>query len=153
MTAARGLGLGALVVVAAVVGYLLLRGGDVTHYKLRFENAGQLVKGDDVQIGGRRVGSVRAIRLTDDNEAEIDVDVDNAYRLHEGTTAVIRATSLSGIANRYIALSPGANSNPELPAGTTLRTDSTTSIVDLDQLFNTLDPATRASLQQVIQGN
>jgi phospholipid/cholesterol/gamma-HCH transport system substrate-binding protein len=153
VTSARGLALGALVVVAAVVGYMLLRGDDVTHYKLRFQNAGQLVKGDDVQIGGRRVGSVQEIRLTGDNQAEIGVDVDNAYRLHEGTTAVIRATSLSGVANRYVALSPGPNSNPELPAGATLATDSTTSIVDLDQLFNTFDDRTRAALQQVIQGN
>ena len=52
----------------------------------------------------------------------------------------IRATSLSGIANRYIALTPGPNSNPKLPDGATLGTDKTTSIVDLDQLFNTLRP-------------
>ena len=29
--------------------------------------------------------------------------------LHEGTTATIRATSLSGIANRYVSLNPGPN--------------------------------------------
>ena len=73
--------------------------------------------------------------------------------LHEGTTALIRATSLSGIANRYIALTPGPNSNPKLSDGATLGTDKTTSIVDLDQLFNTLDPKTRTSLQQFIQGS
>jgi phospholipid/cholesterol/gamma-HCH transport system substrate-binding protein len=154
VTAARGAALAALVVAIAVVAVLLLRGGDTTRYKLRFENAGQLVKDDDVQIGGRRIGSVRNIELTNDNEAEITIDVQNGYApLHEGTTALIRATSLSGIANRYIALSPGPNSNPKLPAGATLQEDSTASIVDLDQLFNTLDPKTRASLQQFIQGN
>ena len=97
-----------------------------------------------MQVGGRRIGSVREIALTDDNQAEITIKVQEPYApLHEGTTALIRATSLSGIANRYIALTPGPNSNPKLPEGATLGTDKTTSIVDLDQLFNTLDPKTR----------
>jgi phospholipid/cholesterol/gamma-HCH transport system substrate-binding protein len=138
----------------AVVAWLLLRGTGGTTYKLRFQSAGQLVKDDDVQIGGRRIGSVRDIKLTNDNQAEITVKVSNDYApLHEGTTAVIRATSLSGIANRYIALTPGPNSNPELADGATLTQSSTTSIVDLDQLFNALDPKTRKALQDVIQGS
>jgi phospholipid/cholesterol/gamma-HCH transport system substrate-binding protein len=154
VTAARGAALGALVLAVAVVAVLLLRGDGGTTYKLRFENAGQLVKDDDVQVGGRRIGSIRKITLTDDNQAEITISVTGDYApLHEGTTAIIRATSLSGIANRYVALTPGPNSSPELSEGATLGTDKTTSIVDLDQLFDTLDPKTRASLQQFIQGN
>jgi len=138
----------------AVVAWLLLRGDGGTTYKLRFENAGQLVRDDDVQIGGRRVGSVRKIELTDDNQAEITITVQDGYApLHEGTTALIRATSLSGIANRYVALTPGPNSNRKLPDGAQLGTDETTSIVDLDQLFDTLDPKTLASLQGLIQGS
>jgi phospholipid/cholesterol/gamma-HCH transport system substrate-binding protein len=154
VNAARGAALGALVLAVAVVAVLLLRGDGGSTYKLRFENAGQLVKDDDVQVGGRRIGSVRKIKLTDDNQAEITISVQDGYApLHEGTSAIIRATSLSGIANRYIALTPGPNSNRELPEGATLGTDKTTSIVDLDQLFDTFDDKTRASLQQFIQGN
>jgi phospholipid/cholesterol/gamma-HCH transport system substrate-binding protein len=154
VNAARGVALGGLVLVVAVVAVLLLRGDGGNTYKLRFQNAGQLVKDDDVQVGGRRIGSVRKITLTDDNQAEITIAVQEPYApLHEGTTALIRATSLSGIANRYIALTPGPNSNDELSDGATLGTDKTTSIVDLDQLFNTLDPETRKSLQNVIQGS
>ncbi len=154
MTAARGAALLALLAVIAVVAVILLRDGDATTYRLRFQDAGQLVRDDDVQVGGRRVGSVRDITLTDDNQAEVEIAVDGDFApLHEGTTATIRATSLSGIANRSIALTPGANSRPPLAAGTLLRTDATTSIVDLDALFNTLDPPTRAALQQFVQGN
>jgi phospholipid/cholesterol/gamma-HCH transport system substrate-binding protein len=154
LTAPRAAAVGALLVAVAVVAWLLLRGDGGTSYKLRFENAGQLVRGDDVQIGGRRVGSVNDIKLTDDNQAEIDITVRSGYApLHQGTTALIRATSLSGIANRYVALTPGPNSNRELPEGAQLGTDETTSIVDLDQLFDTLDPKTRASLQGFIQGS
>jgi len=153
MTAARGVALGALAVAVVVVAVILLRGGDQHTYKLVFQNAGQLVKDDDVQVGGRRVGSVRKIELTNDNQAQITIAVDNDFApLHEGTTAIIRATSLSGVANRYIALTPGANSNQKLDDGSTLGTDKTTTPVDLDQLFNTLDPKTRKGLQGVIQG-
>jgi phospholipid/cholesterol/gamma-HCH transport system substrate-binding protein len=153
MTAARGVALGALGVVVLVVAWLLLQGGGGTQYKLLFQNAGQLVKGDDVQVGGRRMGSVTDIRLTPDNQAEITIDVDSEFApLHKGTTAVVRATSLSGIANRYVALSPGPNNAPKLDGGAVLAQDKTTSIVDLDQLFNTLDPKTRKGLQELVQG-
>src|SRR3954471_18333415 len=115
MTVARGVALGALAVAAVVVAVILLSGGSQHTYKLRFENAGQLVKDDDVQVGGRRVGSVRKIELTDDNQAEVTIAVDNDFApLHEGTSATIRATSLSGVANRYVALVPGPNSSRKL---------------------------------------
>jgi len=154
VTAARAAALGALLVAVVVVAVLLLSGGSTTTYHLRFINAGQLVKDDDVQIGGRRVGSVRAITLIDNNQADIKIALDNAYApLHEGTTAIIRATSLSGIANRYIALTPGPNNRPKLDDGAMLLGDSTTSIVDLDQIFDTLNARTRKSLEEVIQGS
>jgi phospholipid/cholesterol/gamma-HCH transport system substrate-binding protein len=152
-TFARAAALGALALAIVLVVVLLLRGDGGTTYKLRFQNAGQLVKGDDVQIGGRRVGSVDKIELTSDNEAQISVTVIPEFApLHEGTSAVIRATSLSGIANRYISLTPGPNSKPKLKSGALLRADKTTAPVDLDQLFNTLDPKTRAGLTNVVKG-
>src|SRR3954451_8541179 len=153
MTVARGVALGALAVAAVVVAIILLSGGSQHTYHLVFENAGQLVKDDDVQVGGRRIGSVRKIELTSDNQAQITIAVDDDFApLHDGTTAVVRATSLSGVANRYIALTPGPNSNRALDDGDTLGTDKTTAPVDLDPLFNTLDPKTRRGPQQVIQG-
>ena len=95
-------------------------------------------------------GSVESIELTDDNLAEVEVDVDE--QLHEGTTAVIRATSLSGVANHYVSISPGPNSNPPLDDGATLGLASTTTPVDLDQLFNTFPPPVRKGLQRLHQG-
>ena len=72
--------------------------------------------------------------------------------LREGTEATIRLTSLSGIANRYVALQPGAGATRRSsPDGATLTTDATTSVVDLDQIFNTLDERTRGGLRNVIQ--
>jgi phospholipid/cholesterol/gamma-HCH transport system substrate-binding protein len=145
--------LAALVLAVGVVGAVLLRGAASSEYDLYFQTAGQLVKDDDVQVGGRRIGSVRDIELTDDNRARVRVQVTEPYApLHEGTRAVIRQTSLSGVANRYIALVPGLDSNRRIADGGRIRTEATTTPVDLDQLFNTFDPATRRDLQDVIAG-
>src|SRR4051794_40449720 len=153
MTIARGVAAAALALAIVLVAVLLLRGGGTHQYDLVFQNAGQLVKDDDVQVGGRRIGSVRKIELTDDNQAKITIEVEKGFvPLHEGTKALVRATSLSGIANRYIVLTPGPNTAKELDDGATIAADSTTSPVDLDQLFATLDPKTRKGLQDLVQG-
>jgi phospholipid/cholesterol/gamma-HCH transport system substrate-binding protein len=154
VTVARVAAAGALaLVVAFVVWLLLFRGDGGTEYTLLFQNAGQLVRDDDVQVGGRRVGSVREIELTEDNQAAVKIAVQEPYApLREGTQAVIRLTSLSGIANRYVALTPGPGDAEELPEGATLSGESTTDVVDLDQIFNTLDERTRGDLADVIKG-
>jgi phospholipid/cholesterol/gamma-HCH transport system substrate-binding protein len=143
------------VVVAAVVivALLLFGGGSDYTVKVQFENAGQLVKGNQVQVGGRPIGTISDIRLTDDGMAEVELTIDELKPLHEGTTAVIRSTSLSGIANRFVSLDLGPQSSAEIESGGLIRPDKTTSPVDLDQLFNTLDAPTRKGLQDIIQGS
>lgn len=144
--------LGVALLVALAV-YLFAFRASGSEYTLIFENAGQLVVGDNVQIGGRAVGTVREIKLTDNNQAAIKVTVEEPYApLRQGTEAVIRLTSLSGIANRYIAISPGPDARRTLPAGSTIDTADTTTAVDLDALFNTLDPDARKDLQNLIAG-
>ena len=154
MTVARAAAVLALALVVALAAWLLLlRGANGHEYTLLFETAGQLVPDNDVQVGGRRVGSVRSIELTDDNQAAVKVRVEEPFApLREGTKATIRLTSLSGIANRYIALTPAPDGAEELPDGATLTTAATTPVVDLDQIFNTLDEKTRGDLQDVVKG-
>lgn len=154
MTVARAAALGALALALVVVAVILLSGGGGTQYTLRFETAGGLVPNNEVQVGGRAVGSIDDIKLTDNNQVQMKVTVnDEIAPLHEGTTATVRALSLSGVANRYIAINPGPNNAPKLKDGATLTTEKTTSLVSLDQLFDTLDPKTRAGLRNVIRGS
>jgi len=154
LSAARPIALSALLLAILLAGYLLLfRGGGGYEYTLLFQTAGQLVKDDDVQVGGRRVGSVRSIELTDDNLAAVKVQVQEPYApLREGTQATVRLTSLSGIANRYVALTLAPDTSKALADGATLKTDTSTAVVDLDQVFNTLDERTRGDLQDVVKG-
>jgi phospholipid/cholesterol/gamma-HCH transport system substrate-binding protein len=143
----------AVVAAVALLAFLLFGGGGAYEAKAVFQNAGQLVKGNQVLVGGQPMGTVTDIRLTDEGHAQITMELKEFHPLHEGTTATIRASSLSGIANRYVSLDLGPNDAEELPSGTTIEADNTTSIVDLDQLFNTLDPKTLNGLRQVIRGS
>ncbi len=141
----------AILLVAGLAVVLLLFSGDSGHrYRLIFETGGQLVPGNQVQVAGQPIGTIDELSLTDNAQAEVAITVD--HPLHEGTTAVVRATSLSGIANRYVSIAPGPNNAPALPEDAVIAADATTSPVDLDQLFDTLDGPTRRSLQKVIQG-
>ena len=83
--------IGALVLVAiAILVLLISSGGGGNHYRLLFETGGQLVKGNQVLIGGVPVGSVDEVKLTDNGQAQVDITVNRP--LHQGTTAIIRAT-------------------------------------------------------------
>ncbi|HWA54308.1 MAG TPA: MlaD family protein, partial [Solirubrobacterales bacterium] len=139
-------------IVVLALGYVIFFSGSGEHkYNLLFQNASQLVPDNQVLIGGQPVGSVESIELTDNNLAKVVVSV--SQELHEGTTATIRATSLSGVANHYVSISPGPNSNPALGEGATLGLASTTTPIDIDQLFNTFPAPVRRALSQFIQGN
>jgi phospholipid/cholesterol/gamma-HCH transport system substrate-binding protein len=149
---ARLAALAALIIVVFTIGYLLLGAGDGgNNYKLVFETGGQLVKGNEVLIGGQPVGSIEDVELTENAQAEISISIDRP--LHEGSSAVIRSTSLSGIANRYISITPGPDNAPELSDGSIITQVDTTAPVDLDQLFNTLREPERKALQDIIQGS
>jgi phospholipid/cholesterol/gamma-HCH transport system substrate-binding protein len=144
----------ALAAVVVIILFLVLGGSGGSNYQLVFKEAGQLVRGDQVQVGGVPVGSITDIVLTKDFKARITIHVDSSLTpLHEGTVAQVRVPSLSSVANRYIALSPGPNNNRALPAGATLPSSATREVVDLDQLFNTLNPKTRKGLAQFLQGS
>jgi phospholipid/cholesterol/gamma-HCH transport system substrate-binding protein len=151
--AARYAAFGALGAVVVVVAYLVLAGGGGADYHLELKEAGQLVRGDQVQVAGVPAGSVTNIVLTKDFKALITIHVESSVTpLHEGTVAQIRVPSLTGVANRFVELTPGPKDRPALPNGATLSGSETKEVVDLDTLFNTLNPKTRKGLQQFIQG-
>src|ERR1700722_6153007 len=149
----RPIAVTALIVVVLVVLFLVFgRSGGAT-YKLEFAEGDQLVKGNQVQVGGVPVGSVTNIALTNDFKAIVTIHVNSSLTpLHRGTTAQVRVPSLSSVANRFVALSPGPNNAPTLASGALLPASATKEVTDLDQLFNTFNPKTRKGLQGFIQG-
>jgi phospholipid/cholesterol/gamma-HCH transport system substrate-binding protein len=142
-----------LVVIGLATGALILAGGDRYTVTAEVDSAGQLVAGNDVRIGARRVGEVSAVTLSDRGTAEIEMKIDaDSAPLMEGTGASIRAASLVGVANRFVVLTPPAGPAPELPDGGRITLTDTTSPVEFDALLNALDAPTRRGLQDLIAG-
>ncbi len=148
------LALAALVAaLAAVVAITFGPGSNTYVVNAQFHDAGQLVNGGLVQVGGRKVGKITAIRLTRNGLAEVEMtlDDDNARPLHRGTRATIRTAGLSGVANRFVELTPGPPSTAEIPDGGVLPPEQTRGVVDLDAVLNAFDPALRRDFRSIVR--
>jgi phospholipid/cholesterol/gamma-HCH transport system substrate-binding protein len=152
---ARAAALAALCLAIVAVLVIVLSGGSSYQVKAVFQNASQIVSGDQVQVSGNPIGTVSGISLTPNGDAELTLSINNSQftPLHRGTTAIIRQASLSGIANRYVDLDLGPGTAPKIPNNGSLGLQQTTSTVELDELFNTLNAATRKGIQNVFQGS
>ena len=139
----RALAIGVLITATVLVALLMFGGGgDGYVLKARFENAGQVVKGGLVEIAGKQVGTVTDQRLTADGMAELTMKVDDEWApIPRGTHAQIRQFGLSGPASRYVELRlpTGERRGADLPDGAVLGTESTTSNVDIDEIFAIFD--------------
>lgn len=141
----------ALIVAVAAVAFLLVRGSSTYVLHARFSDAGQLVAGDLVTVAGHQVGSVGAINLTNHGLADVQLNITDSSLtpLRRGTMATIGQTSLTGVANRFVGLSPGTGS--PLPSGSVLSLSQTRGIVDLDTLLDTLTPRVRSALEGLLR--
>jgi phospholipid/cholesterol/gamma-HCH transport system substrate-binding protein len=148
----------AVVVAIVVIAVLLFAGGSGGHtIKADFINAAQLVKGNLVEIGGDKVGTVDSIDITQDGQAQVTMSIDDAFwPLRRGTRATVRQASLSGIANRYVDLTlPSGNTTKsnQYQDGGVIPISDTTTAVDLDQLFNIFNPSTRKSVTDFLHNS
>ena len=109
-----------VVLIALVVA---LGGGGGYAVNARFVSASQIVKGNDVRVAGLTVGTVRDVALSDDGQAEITLTRDDGdyAPLRRGTRAIIRQTSLSGVANRYVDLQLGGADGETSPTAAACR--------------------------------
>ncbi|MDQ2700832.1 MAG: MlaD family protein [Actinomycetota bacterium] len=142
--------LGVLVCAIVFVASLVFNSNGGHKYTFDFQNAAGIVSGNLVMVGGHPVGSVKSVKLSDDNRARMEVELDEP--IHEGTTALIRRSSLSSVHNHYVAMTPGPDNKPELEEGTVLGEGDTVTAVELDQIFDMFDPKTRKGWSDWIQG-
>jgi ABC-type transporter Mla subunit MlaD len=123
--------------------------------KARVPNANALVKGNEIRIGGSRVGVVREVKpIQLDNgavAAELDLKLDkSAEPIPVNTTMIIRPKSPLGL--KYLQLVPG--DSPEgLEAGETIPLSAARpEPVDIDQFFDMFDEKTRKAIQRTNAG-
>ena len=144
----------ALVIAVVAVALIIFSGGSSYHVYAEFQDASQLVTGDQVDVAQAPIGSVSNISLTPNGLARVQLNIsDSSYiPLRQGTIFTVRVPSLTSVANRYVELRLPSGNAPAIKNGGTITPAYTNSAVDLDQIFNTLNPPTRKGLQQLIQG-
>jgi len=119
--------------------------------KVPFNEATQLAEQSDVRISGVNVGKVQGIELAPNGrQALATVDIEDKYApLPESTRAILRTKTLLG--ETYIELTPGDSEGPQVEDGGTLPEANIAESVQLDEIFRTFDPETRAAFQQWMQ--
>jgi ABC-type transporter Mla subunit MlaD len=119
--------------------------------KARVPNANALVKGNEVRIGGSRVGVVREVKpIQLDNgavAAELDLKLDkSAEPIPVNSKMIIRPKSPLGL--KYLQIVPG-DSSRGLEAGESIPISAARpEPVDIDQFFGMFDEKTRVAIQR-----
>ncbi|MBK5218657.1 MAG: MCE family protein [Thermoleophilia bacterium] len=123
--------------------------------KARVPNADALVKGNEIRIGGVRVGIVKSVvpvQLENGEvAAELDLSLDqSAEPLPVDSTITIRPKSALGL--KFLQVTPG-DSSKGFEAGDTIPVAAATpEPVDIDEFFDMFDKPTRQAIRQNLAG-
>ncbi|HSV41210.1 MAG TPA: MlaD family protein, partial [Nocardioidaceae bacterium] len=109
-----------------------------------FDDASPLLEGNDVRSHGVKVGTISSIEI-DGRDALVTLELDEgALPVHEDAKVTTRPVSLLG--ERYVELDSGTPGAEVMRDGGEIGVASTGSSVGLDEVLNTLDQPTSASL-------
>jgi virulence factor Mce-like protein len=116
-------------------------------FEVAFPNAYDLADQADVRIAGVSVGRVVGKQLdTQANGTLVTIEMQNQFApIRTNSTAILREKTLLG--ETYVQLTPGTRSSPPLRDGARLANSQVVPAVQLDQIFNTFDPQTRAAFR------
>ncbi|MDQ6748880.1 MAG: MlaD family protein [Candidatus Dormibacteraeota bacterium] len=117
-------------------------------FQVAFADASQLADQADVRIAGVSVGKVIGKTLDPQgNRTVAMIQMNNSFApIHKDTLAILRQKTILG--ETYVQLSPGSPHSPMLADGALLARSNVQPAVQLDQIFNALDPRTRAAFRQ-----
>jgi virulence factor Mce-like protein len=117
-------------------------------FRVSFTNASQLADQADVRIAGVSVGKVVGKTLDPEhNRTMVTIQMNNKFApIHRDAQAILRTKTIAG--EVYVQLTPGTPKSPALADGGLLPRGQVANAVQLDQIFNALDPTTRAAFRQ-----
>jgi virulence factor Mce-like protein len=123
--------------------------------KAKVPNANALVKGNEVRIGGVRVGIVKSVVPVQESDgrvaAELALSLDkNAEPLPVDSTLTIRPKSALGL--KFLQVTPGKSSKGFAAGDTVPLSAYTPEPVDIDQFFDMFDEPTRLAIRQNLAG-
>jgi phospholipid/cholesterol/gamma-HCH transport system substrate-binding protein len=116
-------------------------------FQVAFRDAQELSTQADVRIAGVSVGKVVDKELDPNgNRTLATIQLNNKYApVHKDATAILRTKTLLG--ETYVELTPGSRNSPALPDNGVLPRGQVQPAVQLDTIFNALDPNTRHAFQ------
>jgi phospholipid/cholesterol/gamma-HCH transport system substrate-binding protein len=116
-------------------------------FRVSFTSASQLADEADVRISGVSVGKVLSKSLDPQhNRTMVTIQLNNKFApIHKDARAILRTKTIAG--ETYVQLTPGTPRSPALPDGGLLARGNVTNTVQLDQIFNALDPTTRQAFR------
>lgn len=130
-----------LVAAGLVVVFGQFRFAASSTYHANFTDASRLKAGEDVRIAGVPVGSVKSVKLKNDNTVDVKFTLNERYQLYSSSRAVIRYQNLVG--DRYMEITSGPGELRKLPAGGTVVLANTQPALDLDALLGGLRPVVK----------
>ncbi len=116
-------------------------------FRASFTDASQLADQADVRIAGVNVGKVVSKTLDPQGNRTIaTIQLNNQFApIHQDARAILRTKTILG--ETYVQISPGTPRSPMLHDGALLARSNVSNTVQLDQIFNALDPRTRHAFQ------
>jgi virulence factor Mce-like protein len=123
--------------------------------KARVPNADALVKGNEVRIGGVRVGIVKSVVPVNTGNGEVAAELSlsldkNAEPLPVDSTITVRPKSALGL--KFLQITPGDSSHGFKAGETIPVAASKPEPVDIDQFFDMFDKRTRDAIRQNLAG-
>jgi phospholipid/cholesterol/gamma-HCH transport system substrate-binding protein len=137
-----------------VLGYLATQmGGEFVlqspyHFKAVFVSGSQLVAGDDVTIGGVRVGRVDSLHPASGGTVAALIVHQDYAPLYRDSRAVIQVKNLLG--ETYVDINRGSRETGPMPDGGTIPVSRTLVPVEVDQVLDALNPDVRQQLATLI---
>ena len=153
---------GAVTVLVVIVAVFLAYNANnglpfVSTYDLeaRVPNADALVKGNEVRIGGARVGVVKSVVPVQVGNgrvaAQLSLSLDKSVEpLPVDSTMIIRPKSPLGL--KYLQITVGSSSKGFAPGATIPLSAARPEPVDIDQFFDMFDRRTRIAIQRNLAG-
>jgi phospholipid/cholesterol/gamma-HCH transport system substrate-binding protein len=110
-----------------------------------FPEATTLAQEADVRISGVNVGKVKS-KSQDGTRTKVVMAIDPQYApIRTTTRAILRQKTLLG--ETYVELTPATRSQPAIKDGGTIPDAQISPTVQLDEIFRTFDPPTRAAFR------
>ncbi len=132
---------GIILLLVAAAGFTLFRGDDSKVLTASFPRTIAIYEGSDVRVLGVHIGQVESVTPSG-TEVKVKMRYDAEVDIPKDAKAMIVAPSVVG--DRFVQLTPVYESGPKLEDGAVFGSDRTSTPLELDEIYQSLDDLTVA---------